>query len=73
MDLFDFALITGGAGFNGSHIPDRLVEDTENTVYDDLSAGNADHVPEEESMIQNTVRDADRLTDSVADVDVVFH
>ena len=32
-------LVTGGAGFIGSHLVDRLVTDHEVVVLDDLSAG----------------------------------
>ena len=33
-------LVTGGAGFIGSHLVDRLVEDYDVIVLDDLSGGN---------------------------------
>ncbi|MCK5303124.1 MAG: GDP-mannose 4,6-dehydratase, partial [Candidatus Thorarchaeota archaeon] len=32
-------LVTGGAGFIGSHLVDRLIRDNEVVVLDDLSAG----------------------------------
>jgi UDP-glucose 4-epimerase len=70
---FDHALVTGGAGFIGSHLANQLVEDCEVTVYDDFSSGDADHVPERASIIQADVRDADRLAEAVVDADVVFH
>ena len=37
----DLALVTGGAGFIGSHVVDKLISnDTEVKVLDNLSAGN---------------------------------
>ena len=39
------ALVTGGAGFIGSHVVDSLVRDGyEVLVVDDLSAGDAGHL-----------------------------
>jgi UDP-glucose 4-epimerase len=39
--------VTGGAGFVGSHVVDRLVADgCQVLVVDDLSTGRADHLPE---------------------------
>ena len=39
-------LVTGGAGFIGSHVADRLLADGhEVVILDDLSSGHVDHVP----------------------------
>ena len=39
------ALITGGAGFIGSHLADRLIEQGDDvTIVDDLSTGNFDNI-----------------------------
>lgn len=73
MTEFSRSLVTGGAGFIGSHLTNRLVPDTEVTVYDNFFSGNPDHVPEEASIIQADVRDANRLAEAVAETDVVFH
>ena len=70
---FDQALVTGGAGFIGSHLANRLVPDLEVTVYDDFSSGKSDHIPEEASIIHADIRDAAQLASAVAEVDVVFH
>jgi UDP-glucose 4-epimerase len=46
-------LVTGGAGFIGSHVADRyLAEGCEVTVLDDLSTGKRDRVPEGAKFVQ---------------------
>jgi UDP-glucose 4-epimerase len=67
------ALVTGGAGFIGTHLVDRLIKDCEVTVYDDFSAGDSRHVHEEASVVRADVRDGNQLTDAVTEADVVFH
>ncbi len=52
-------LVTGGAGFIGSHIVDQLLEAGHTTrVLDDLSSGKAKNVPSGAEVIQGDVRDA---------------
>lgn len=70
---FNRALVTGGAGFIGSHLVDRLITDCEVTVYDDFSAGDSRHVHEEASVVHADVRNGNQLTDAVTEADVVFH
>ena len=54
----DRVLVTGGAGFVGSHIVDRLVErGDEVLVVDDMSTGRADHVNDEARLEQIDIRD----------------
>ncbi|OYR56871.1 nucleoside-diphosphate sugar epimerase [Halorubrum ezzemoulense] len=70
---FDHVLVTGGAGFIGSHLADRLVDDCAVTVYDDLSTGSRDNVPEDAAFVHADIRDTEALRDAVNDADVVFH
>ncbi|MEF8826555.1 MAG: NAD-dependent epimerase/dehydratase family protein [Halapricum sp.] len=65
-------LVTGGAGFIGSHIADALVGDNDVTVLDDLSSGRRENVPEEATFIEGDVRDAAALADA-GEADVIFH
>jgi UDP-glucose 4-epimerase len=56
------ALLTGGAGFIGSHVADSLLRDGyEVLVVDDLSAGEADRVPVGARLAQLDITDAPAL------------
>ncbi|MFB6105950.1 MAG: NAD-dependent epimerase/dehydratase family protein [Halobacteriaceae archaeon] len=66
-------LVTGGAGFIGSHIASALVADNEVRVLDDLSAGDRSRVPAGATLYDGDVRDQAALREAVDGVDVVFH
>ena len=69
-------LVTGGAGFIGSHVADALVQAGRTvTVLDDLSGGFPDNVPAGARFIQGSVTDhalVDRLF-AESRFDCVFH
>jgi UDP-glucose 4-epimerase len=73
------ALITGGAGFIGSHLGERLVERGDQVVaLDDLSTGHRDNVAALESraefeFVEGSVLDAALVEQLVGRVDVVYH
>lgn len=70
------ALVTGGAGFVGSHLVERLLaEGCAVRVLDDLSAGHLENLPTAAALelLEGDVRDADILRRALADVEVVFH
>lgn len=51
-------LVTGGAGFIGSHVVDRLVErGDEVVIIDDLSSGSAANVPARSHLIRHDIAD----------------
>ena len=58
-------LVTGGAGFIGSHVADALIRrGHEVTVLDDLSGGYRDNVPPAAAFVHGSIVDAplvDRL------------
>ncbi|MDM8540844.1 SDR family oxidoreductase [Desulfococcaceae bacterium HSG9] len=74
---FKKALVTGGAGFIGSHIVDELLDrGIKVAVIDNLSTGNLQnlaHVQERISFFQGDIRDHDILTKAVQGSDVIFH
>lgn len=73
------SLITGGAGFIGSHLTDYLLEQGDNvTVLDDFSTGskaNLRHAFDDPHfrLIEGSVLDRKLVEDTVAEVDRVFH
>lgn len=70
-------LVTGGAGYIGSHLVDRLLRlNHEVTVVDDLSTGNLANLQAVHSdirFVEATILDADLMDTLVAGADVVFH
>ena len=66
-------LITGGAGFIGSHIADALVADNDVIVLDDFSTGSRDNIPDGAEVIEGDVRDDKLLATAMTDTDLVFH
>ena len=67
-------LVTGGAGFVGSHLADRLVADNDVVVVDDCSNGDPDWVPGAAAFVEGDCTDPDVVADVLtSDVDAVFH
>ncbi len=70
-------LVTGGAGYIGSHLVDRLVGlDHEVIVLDDLSTGNLANlqaVRADIRFVEGTILDTEVVGALVADADIVFH
>jgi UDP-glucose 4-epimerase len=66
-------LITGGAGFIGSHLAEALVADNDVRVLDDLSSGSREHVPDGAELVVGDVTDAETVADAMEGVDLVFH
>lgn len=72
-------LVTGGAGFIGSHLVDRLLRDGFHVhVIDDLSTGNLKNIAhhqgkEKYHFIEGDIRDSDLIKNTMKDVDAVFH
>ena len=77
MALSGVALITGGAGFVGSHIATALVDAGARVrVVDNLSTGylkNLQHIESKIDFIEGSVTDATTLRRALTDVELVFH
>jgi UDP-glucose 4-epimerase len=74
-------LVTGGAGFIGSNIIEKLLaNDNRVIVYDNLSAGKLDFILEFEKnhnfkLVKADLLDKEKLTSSLntEDIDIIFH
>ncbi len=70
-------LVTGGAGFIGSHICDKLLDlGAEVIVYDNLSSGFMEHITNKKTslvFIKGDILETARLTKAMEGVSYVFH
>ena len=70
-------LITGGAGFIGSHIADKLVElGHEVVIFDDFSAGKMENLKAIENkikVIKGDVRDLQQVRTATENIDFIAH
>jgi UDP-glucose 4-epimerase len=72
-------VITGGAGFIGSHLADRLVEGGDRvTIVDDLSTGSLDNINHLISghsieFVEGSVTDPELVREALVDADTCFH
>lgn len=70
------SLVTGGAGFIGSHVADNLIKmNHEVIVLDDLSGGFADNVNKEAHFVEGSVNDTELLEKLFTqyEFDYVYH
>ena len=77
MPLTGIALVTGGAGFIGSHIASSLASSGARVrILDDLSTGHLENIEEiggEVDFVQGSVADVAVLDKVLEDVELVFH
>jgi UDP-glucose 4-epimerase len=67
-------LITGGAGFIGSHLTDAFVKRGDQvTIIDNFSTGAADNLKSFAQVIEGDIRNADLMDKEIAKADLVMH
>lgn len=70
-------LVTGGAGFIGSHICERLLKDGHSVrVLDNFVSGkeaNLESIGGDVELIRSDIRDAQTVAEAMKGVDIVFH
>ena len=76
---FDTAMITGGAGFIGSYIAEKLVENgTDTKVIDNLVTGKKENLSkcfdqDNFSFLEYDLGNLDGIEDHLGDTDILFH
>ncbi len=71
-----FALVTGGAGFIGSFIVDRLIlEGARVRIMDNLSTGSIANIPRSDDVEfqKGDIRNIHHVKAALEDIDIVFH
>jgi UDP-glucose 4-epimerase len=69
-------IVTGGAGFIGSHIVDNLIDNGHNvTILDNLSTGDVKNINSKAKFVQIDLSSekTDEIVPHFADIDMVFH
>jgi UDP-glucose 4-epimerase len=70
-------LVTGGAGFIGSHLADALIARGDQVIaLDNFSTGsttNIKHITKNFEIVDGDIRNVDLINDTIKDVDLVFH
>jgi nucleoside-diphosphate-sugar epimerase len=70
------ALVTGGAGFIGSHLVEALLARSRRVrVLDDFSSGRREFLPDDPALevVTGDIRDPQALRQAMAGVEVIFH
>tara|TARA_B100002019_G_scaffold247588_1_gene226082 strand:- start:1747 stop:2661 length:915 start_codon:yes stop_codon:yes gene_type:complete len=67
-------IVTGGAGFIGSHVTDALIKRGDKViVIDNLSSGSADNVNKDATFVQGDIRQLVDIEGVFQNVDGIFH
>jgi len=71
-------MVTGAAGFIGSHLAEKLADNNEVTIIDDISTGKIKNIEElikrkNVKLIRGSITDYNLLQNEMKDMDYVFH
>lgn len=71
-------MVTGGAGFIGSHLVDELAKGNRVVILDDFSSGERENIAHHEgsssvTVITGDIRDRETVFRATKDIDVVYH
>lgn len=64
--------VTGGAGFIGSRLSEKLLEKHEVKIIDNLASGKKENIPEKAELVEADIKE-ENLEEAFQDVDAVFH
>jgi UDP-glucose 4-epimerase len=69
------AVVTGGAGFIGSHLVERLIEDGDDVTVIDKTEGNISNyvIDKDIEFIKSDILDIGSLKKNLSNADIVFH
>jgi len=66
-------VVTGGAGFIGSHIAWELVKDNDVVIIDNLYTGKEENVPPGAKLVKVDIRNHSAVAELISSADYVFH
>jgi UDP-glucose 4-epimerase len=66
-------LVTGGAGFIGSHLMEKLLENHSVKIIDNLSSGRKENIPENVELVKHDIKKEEGLNQHFEEIDIVFH
>ncbi len=74
----DRVLVTGGAGFIGSHLVDRLMTNYDVVILDDLSGGSLSNIQKHVdngtiTFLEGSIKSEEDVRQALEDVSIVFH
>lgn len=66
-------LITGGAGFIGSHLAEHLATNNDVKILDSFVTGNRSNIPAGSTCLEGDIRDEEVIRRATEDIDLIFH
>ncbi len=66
-------VVTGGAGFIGSHIAWELSRENDVVIIDNLYTGKRENTPPGAKFIRADIRDYERIAEVISSADYIFH